>query len=248
MQTNCLREIDVVILAGGFGRRLKHELNGKPKLLAPICGKPYVEFVLKWLSFFGVRRIILSLGHLGQEIENYVSSILIEDLEIICAVEPEPLGTAGGLAFASPHIKSDAALVMNGDSFVDADLCSLVDIHKSCTVKATILCTRVANAERYGSVQINESGEIVAFREKADTGSPGLINAGIYVFSRSMIRQIQGIKSGSLEGDVFEKLPLGSLNSLSGNFIFLDIGTPEDYLRATEIFQPFLSRWNRAAL
>ena len=248
MQTNCLGDIDVVILAGGFGKRLKRELNGKPKLLAPICGKPYFEFVLKWLSFFGVRRIILSLGYLAQEIENYVSSIFIEGLEIICAIEPEPLGTAGGLAFASSHIKSDVALVMNGDSFVDADLCSLLDIHKACAFQATIVCTRVANSDRYGSVQINETGEVVSFQEKAETGSSGLINAGIYVFSRSMIRQIQRIKCGSLEDDVFENLPLGSLNSYSGSFEFLDIGTPEDYARATEMFQPFLRRWSRAAL
>ena len=248
MQTRCLEDIDVVILAGGLGKRLIRELNGTPKLLAPICGEPYLEFVLKWLLYFGVRRVILSLGHLAHEIETYVNSKFFTELEIICAIEPEPLGTAGGLSFASSHLKSDTALVMNGDSFVDANLCKLIDWHKKSAVKATILCTRVSDSERYGSVQINETGKIISFNEKTVTRSSGYINAGIYVFSQSMINYLKGFKRGSLEYDVFQNLPIGSLNSFSGKFEFLDIGTPEDYFRAGEIFKPFLNRWNKVAL
>ena len=131
MRTQCLKDIDVVILAGGFATRLAEMLDGKPKLLAPIGGKPYLDLVLRWLVSFGARRIILALGHLAQEIEDYSNATFKGRLEIICATEPRPLGTAGALAFASVHIKSSLALVMNGDSFVDADLCKLIHHHNS---------------------------------------------------------------------------------------------------------------------
>ena len=231
MRTHCLKDTDVVILAGGFGTRVAEKLDGKPKLLAPIGGKPYLEFVLKWLVSFGARRIILALGHLAQEIEDYSNANFKGRLEVICAIEPRPLGTAGALAFASVHIKSPLALVMNGDSFVDADLCKLIHRHNSFAGEATILCTRVANAERYGSIKITEDGYVELFREKAEIKSSGL-----------------KIQHGSLEKDVFQKLPVGALNAFSGNFKFLDIGTPEDYERAEEFFQPFIWRWRRVKL
>ena len=248
MRTHCLKDIDVVILAGGFGTRLAEMLDGKPKLLAPIGGKPYLDFLLKWLVSFGARRIILALGHLAQEIEDYSNATFKGRLEIICAREPRPLGTAGALAFASVHIKSSLALVMNGDSFVDADLCKLIHRHNSFAGEATILCTRVANAGRYGSIKITKDGYVESFREKAEIKSSGMINAGIYVVSGNTVERVRKIQHGSLEKDVFQILPVGALNTFSGNFNFLDIGTPEDYERAQEFFQPFMRRWRRVKL
>ena len=248
MRTHCLKDIDVVILAGGFGTRVAEVLDGKPKLLAPIGGKPYLDFLLKWLVSFGARRIILALGHLAQEIEDYSNATSTGRLEIICAREPRPLGTAGALAFASVHIKSSLALVMNGDSFVDADLCKLIHRHNSFAGEATILCTRVANAGRYGSIKITKDGYVESFREKTEIKSSGMINAGIYVVSGHIVDRVRKIQRGSLEKDVFQKLPVGVLNTFSGNFNFLDIGTPEDYERAQVFFQPFMRRWRRVKL
>jgi len=248
MSPSCLEDIDVVILAGGLGTRIAYKLDGMPKLLAPITGKPYLEILLKWLASFGVRRIILSLGHLAGEVKTYLSTKDFKGIQIICAVEPSPLGTAGGLAFASTYIESDTALVMNGDSFVDADLCALVEKHQTCAVEATILCTRVANAGRYNSVEIDEMGRVVSFRKKIDDCTPGRINAGVYVMSKTMIQQIQKVKKGSLETEIFQQMPLGSLNAFSGIFNFIDIGTPEAYARAPEVFEPYIKRWNSVTL
>ena len=248
MRTHCLKDIDVVILAGGFGTRLAEMLGEKPKLLAPIGGKPYLDFVLKWLVSFGARRIILALGHLAQEIEDYLNATSKGRFEIICATEPRPLGTAGALAFASVHIKSSLALVMNGDSFVDADLCKLLHRHNSFSGEATILCTRVANPGQYGSIKITKDGYVESFREKAEIKSSGIINAGIYVVSGHMVERVRKIQRGSLEKDVFTKLPVGALNTFSGKFNFLDIGTPEDYERAQIFFRPFMRRWRRVKL
>ena len=248
MRTHCLRDIDVVVLAGGFGTRLAEILDGKPKLLAPIGGKPYLDLVLRWLVSFGARRIILALGHLAQEIEDYSNATAKGRLEIICAREPRPLGTAGALAFASVHIKSSLALVMNGDSFVDADLCKLIHRHNSFAGEATILCTEIANAGRYGSIKITEDGYVELFREKAEIRSSGIINAGVYVVGGHMVERVRKIEHGSLEKDVFQKLPVGALNTFSGNFKFLDIGTPEDYERAQNFFQPFFRRFGGVKL
>ena len=248
MRTHCLKDIDVVILAGGFGTRLAEVLDGKPKLLAPISGKPYLDLVLMWLASFGARRVILALGYLAKEIEDYSNVNYKGKLEIICAKEPRPLGTAGALAFASDHIKSSLVLVMNGDSFVDADLCKLIHRHNSFAGEATILCTRVANARRYGSIKITKDGYVESFREKVEIKSSGIINAGIYVVSGHMVERVRKIQHGSLEKDVFPKLPVGALNTFSGNFNFLDIGTPEDYERAQVFFQPFMRRWKRVKL
>ena len=88
MLNSCLKKINVVILGGGLGTRLVGELNGKPKLLAPIAGTPYLDLALNWLISFGAQRVILALGHLGREVEQYVSSKLISGTEIICAIEP----------------------------------------------------------------------------------------------------------------------------------------------------------------
>jgi len=248
MQTHCLQNIDVIILAGGLGSRLAPVLDGKPKLLAPVCGKPYLEFILKWLSSFGACRIILALGHLAKDIEEYVKTNFKDGIEIICSVESEPLGTAGGLAQASDYIQSTLALVMNGDSFVDADLCKLIDLHKSSASDATMICTRIANSKHYGSVEIAEDGKVLSFEEKSTINSSGLINAGIYVVSHQLLQRVKGLHIGSLEKDVFQQLPVGALNTYSGKFDFLDIGTPEDFKRAEAFFQPFVLRWEDGKL
>ena len=246
MQTQCLQDVDVIILAGGLGSRLGSVLNGKPKLLAPVCGEPYIEFIFKWLISFGVRRIIFALGYLASDIEEYLKSNPKNGIEIVCSVEPEPLGTAGGLAKASDYIQSALALVMNGDSFVDADLCKLIDMQNIGSSDATILCTRIVDSRHYGSVKITDDGTITSFEEKTSVNSSNLINAGIYAVSEKLIQRVKVLHSGSLERDVFQKIPLGGLNAISGKFDFLDIGTPEDYNRADAFFRPFIDRWKVA--
>ncbi len=248
MAQTCLKDTDVVILAGGLGTRLARELKGKPKLMAPIDGKPYLDFAVRWLRYFGANRIVLALGHLAAEIETYVDAHSYNGVEIICVVEQEPLGTAGGLAHACKSVKSDQILVMNGDSFVDADLCAFMESHRVSQVAGTLLCTLVQDRDRYGAVDIDDRGRIVGFQEKTANGTPGRINAGIYAMSSPLIKQVEELGRGSLEQDVFQKLPSGSLNAFSGTFDFLDIGSPEDYAKASAVFAPYLNRWSEIGL
>ena len=237
----------MVILAGGLGSRLAGKLHGRPKLLAPIADKSYLDFALIWLSSFGAHRIILALGHLAAEVETYVKDRFYNGLEIICTVEPEPLGTAGGLAHACDVIESKQILVLNGDSFVDADLCELMARHYASGLVATLLCTVVQDISRYGTIEIDDRGRVIDFREKTGIRAPGTISAGIYAMSGSLIDQVKELGRGSLEHDVFQKMPPGSLNTFCGAFEFLDIGTPEDYDKAEDVFAPYLNRWSGVA-
>ena len=248
MSRICLKETDVVILAGGLGTRLAGELHGKPKLLAPIGGKPYLDFALRWLSSFGAHRIVLALGYLAAEVEAYVEDCFFNCLEVVCIVEPEPLGTAGGLAYACGAVQSEQILVVNGDSFVNADLCALMDNHWASKVDGTLLCTLVPDRSRFGAVDIDNRGRVVGFREKTGTRGPGRINAGIYAMSGPLIDQVKELGEGSLERDVFQQMPPGSLNAFSGTFEFLDIGSPEDYAKASAVFAPYLSKWSGITL
>ena len=150
---------------------LPESFTANQKLLAPIDGKPYLDFALRWLSFFGAHRIVLALGHLAVEVETYIEDRFFDDLEIVCTVEPEPLGTAGGLAHACDAVQSEQILVMNGDSFVDADLCALMDNHCASRVDGTLLCTLVPGRSRFGAVDIDNRGRIVGFREKMGAGA-----------------------------------------------------------------------------
>ena len=119
--------IDTVILAGGLGTRLKSVLNDKPKCLAPINGKPFIDILLDYCIKQGFKRFILCVGYLKEQIIEYLNNR--SDCEIIFSEEDEPLGTAGAIKNSEPFIKSDPILIMNGDSFINVqDIVMLINI------------------------------------------------------------------------------------------------------------------------
>jgi mannose-1-phosphate guanylyltransferase len=234
MTCDCLKNIDVVVLAGGLGTRLSPVLKDKPKILAPIGKSPYIVFLLSWLKSFGARRVIFGLGHLAGAVAEYLDANVTDDFEISVAIEEKPLGTAGAIANLRSEIRTNPVVVMNGDSFVKADLCNFVDFHQREKAVISILCTKVPDAGRYGAVKIEGGNRIVEFQEKnADLGE-GMINAGIYLFDSNLLVEIS--KYGpSLEKDFFPNQPIGRLIAMSGEYAFLDIGTPEDLARAPDM-------------
>lgn len=236
MANDCLKDIDVVVLAGGLGTRLAPVLTDLPKLLAPVDGAPYLEFLLGWLRLFGANRVILSLGHLAGKVIDYLDEHPVTDMQIIPIAEASPLGTAGGVANILGRIASAPVLVMNGDSFIDADLCAFVASHHNSGAVGSLLCTEVSDTSRYGAVEQDERGFVTRFQEKdrARTGA-GTINAGIYLLDTPVLGRIKNLGVGSIERDVFEQMAPGSLYAYSGSFQFLDIGTPEDLKRAPSV-------------
>ena len=231
----CLARLDVLLLAGGLGTRMRETLGGAPKLLAPVAGRPFLAYLLDWLERFGARRVVLSLGHGAEAIKAELARMPRRALALESTVEQQPLGTAGAIRFARGLLRSDPVLVLNGDSLVDADLAALLARHEAAGALATLLCAEVADARRFGRVVIDADGRIERFIEKdAQYRGGGTVSAGVYLISGRLLDEIAQGTAASLERDVFERLPRGSLAALAGRYRFVDIGTPGSFARAGE--------------
>lgn len=221
-----LAGLDVAVLAGGLGTRIRPVLGTVPKVLAPIGDRPFLDILLDWLENAGARRIVLCLGHLADKVESWLDTCPPRIAQVVVAVEPIPLGTAGALARHRPLLTSDPVLVINGDTLVDADLEQFVTLHRTHAPQASMLCAQVDDARSYGSVTTDPDGMVKAFTEKADTiPGPGLVNAGLYLLSSALLDHIARTTPTSLERDV---LPgLSRLLAVPQPVTFTDIGTPE---------------------
>ena len=226
-------DLDVLVLAGGQGTRLRSVLGEKAKVLADVAGKPYLFHLLSQLGAQGIRRVILALGCFHQEVLDYLDGQSFEGLQVVPVVEEEPLGTAGAMHNALPVLESDPVFVLNGDTFADVRLDSLLAFHKEQGANVTLAVAHKDNIERYGSVEIDESGRISRFIEKGENES-GHVSAGIYVISRQVIQRIPSDRAVSWERDTLPGLVGQGLFAWCGPFRFLDIGTPDSYQRATE--------------
>ena len=237
----CLNDTDVVILAGGLGTRIRETLGDTPKLLASIGGVPFLDILLGRLRHFGARRVILGLGHGAGKVTAHLESNPPEGMDIVTAVESEPLGTAGALRFVISEINSEPALVMNGDSFTGADLCDFADAHEKSKADASILCAEVPDTAAFGRVTLSPEGRVLEFLEKDEAQQgPGVINAGVYLFNRTMLDAIKDMEGPSLERDVFQAFEPGTLGAVTSDAPFIDIGTPEDLARAAGVLKPFM--------
>ena len=222
-----LSDCDVYVIAGGLGTRIQPVLGDIPKLLAPVGGRPYLAFLLSWLRGFGIRRVVLGLGHRAEPILGYLQDHPMKDLEVETVVEPSPLGTAGALRLARTRLQSDPVMVINGDGIMDCDLNRFFEFHRVIRARGTILCAAMEEASRYGRIE-TENNMIVSFIEKdANFSGKALVNAGVYLLSALLLDEIASGEARSLEYDVFARLPPGTLAAFLAGGHFIDIGTPE---------------------
>lgn len=236
-----LRDTDVAILAGGLGTRIRGVLGDTPKTLAAVGEHPFLAILLERLRRFDARRIILCLGVGAAAIERYLTHAPMPGLEIETVAEPAPLGTAGAIRFSADRLRSDPVLIMNGDSFIDADLGALVAHHRQSGAPGTVLGCRMPDVGRYGSLQI-EDARIVRFSEKAANAGAGVINAGVYVFSQALLRHLMSTAGPSLERDFLATLPSRTLGAYVTTGAFIDIGTPESLADAARVLAPYRPR------
>ena len=229
-----IESIDVAILAGGLGTRLRDVLPAAPKVLAPVNGRPFLAHLLDRLAAQGARRVVLCLGYRAQDVTDYLAANSFAPLATHSVVEPEPLGTGGAVAFARPWLASDPVMVLNGDTFVEADLNQFLRSHRASGAEASILCAHVPDAGRYGKIEIDSHDRLVRFEEKGAAG-PAWINAGFYLFGSRAMDRIGALHKGSLERDVLEKMPPGSIHAFRADGRFLDIGTPATLALAPEV-------------
>ena len=229
--------IPAILLVGGKGTRLQAVLSSKPKPLALIGNIPFLELLVMQLRSQGVSRMIMSTGHLADQIEETFGDGRRWDAEIRYSKESQPLGTAGAVKFAERHLEqSSDFLVFNGDSFTELDILQFIRFHRQHGGLVSMVVRRVPDAARYGTVQLDGLNRITGFSEKTGNTSPGIINAGVYMFKRPVLECIlQG--PSSLERDLFPKLLTHGMYALEQDGLFIDIGTPEDYARAQELCQ-----------
>ena len=236
-------DITAVILAGGFGTRLKGLLGDLPKPMAPVNGRPFVEWIVRWLKVQHVHDVIISTGYRAEEVEKHFAITTIPTMKVRCVAEPKPMGTGGGLAYsaAASESKPPAWLVLNGDSLVFVGLENLTT--NLGNADGVILTRSVQDTSRYGSVCTDGTGRITAFEEKK-TGS-GYINAGIYLLRNEVLRDFPDHCPLSLEREVFPSL-LSRNAGLRAHQVeapFLDIGTPETLLQAEAFIEENQARF-----
>ena len=218
-----------IILAGGLGTRLRSAVPDRPKCLAPIAGRPFLEWQLRSLAQRGVDRFVLALGYGADQVTRVLTEPWTRDFYIQTVIERESLGTGGAAQFAMRMTRLDEALIVNGDTFLGGSLQEmLVPLDVLDGEQMRMATVKVPDRSRFGGVSVNNEHCVTAFHEKGRCGV-GLINAGLY---RIHSRVFDGMlsRSFSLETETMPRLAAkGALQAREMTGPFIDIGVPDDY-------------------
>lgn len=227
--------IDVVILCGGKGERLRPLMSDRPKPLAEIDGRPFLDILIDYVASFGFRRFILCIGYMGDMLRQHYQNYKKGDvsLTILFSEEKKPMGTAGAIKNAQPFIKSNPLLVMNGDSFCQLNLNEFISFHIKKKALFSIVVSNIHNTRNCGKVVLDKSGRVIGFSEKIKSKSASnFANVGIYLLDKVIFSEIPEDKKCLLEYEIFPKI----VNKRFYGFItqegFIDIGTPERFKQA----------------
>ena len=230
---------EAIILAGGKGTRLNTVVSDVPKVMAPVNGRPFLEFLLDYLSDYVIEHVVIAVSHLKDEIITHFGS-QYKDIRIDYSIEDEPLGTGGAVKKAFDLIEGPRAFVLNGDTMFRLDMVRHFDFHSIRKTNFSITLREVEDVSRYGAVELDDDKKIIAFHEKGDKRGKGLINGGAYLIHRRFFEKNTFPDTFSLEKDCLEKLvPTGQFYGLVCRQYFIDIGIPEDYEKAQDDFQAF---------
>lgn len=200
-----------LVLAGGLGTRLRPIYRRGPKCLAPVGGRYFLEYILFWLRAAEIKDLVLCVGYKAAQIQNWLGDGSQQGFRVRYSVEEDLLGTAGALRLAARMVSTQTCVVLNGDSFLELDLREMWKFHRSKRSMATLALAGVQDSNRYGSVEIDLNGRIVAFHGKSDaraTHPPDrrgshLINGGVYLLQREILDSIPPGVAVSLEKEIF---------------------------------------------
>jgi NDP-sugar pyrophosphorylase family protein len=231
-----IHSVTPVVLAGGRGTRLHAIISDRPKVMAVVRGRPFITYIMDQLIDAGFNQVVLCVGYLA---ETMIETLGYEyrNLSIKYSKEPHAQGTGGAVKYAMPLIEMSQILVMNGDSFIDADLCDFLVWHFDKKFDISMVLSEVSDVSRYGAVKINDNQIITDFVEKSTENKPGWVNAGIYLLLRELIDEaIEPNALYSLEKElmplILNKIPIGGYCCKSK---LIDIGTPESYKVANQV-------------
>lgn len=217
-----------IILTGGKGLRLRKVLRDLPKPMAPVAGRPFLEYLILQLAKWEIREIVLSVGYKRDIIKSHFGNGERLGVRILYSEEDRPLGTGGAVRKAFSSVNDEQFIVMNGDSFLDLNFKDFISFHNNQHAQATIALVNVPDVSRFGRVEINNRYEVVNFMEKNDGGN-GFINGGIYIFNYGIIDSIPEGRV-SLEDEIFPSIIKNGLKGMVINSFFVDIGMPNEYL------------------
>ena len=226
-----------IVLAGGFGTRLRGLHPDCPKPLIPVSGRPFIDWVLRWFGKQGVSEFIVSLGHLAEVAQQHFAQKPLNGITVKTVVETEPLGTGGAIRCAWNACADRSVLVLNGDSLLLADFAPVWNLWRATTAEAVVVGVYQQDASRFGTLQFDPEKRLLAFNEKQP--GAGVINAGIYLFRPTLLADYPSATPLSVERDVFPQwLQQGRdirVAVLEGPF--LDIGLPESLASAEEFLR-----------
>ena len=221
----------ILVLAGGFGSRLKSLVSDVPKPLAPVCGKPFLIHLIENLYFLGAREFVFLLHYEADAIKEILVDVTnnnnLDGIKITSLVEDLPLGTGGSIMNAINVLNiNESFMVINADTWLGSGFKQL-----SLSSPNSIAAVSVKDCSRYGALVVTD-GNIEQFLEKKSSNGIGLINAGLYHLSPDIFNQVLNDRIFSLEADIFSSIVnMGMLSAIEINTDFIDIGVPEDYLR-----------------
>lgn len=224
-----------IILAGGFGSRLREVVSNLPKPLAPVNGVPFLEILLNQLNSNGFRHVILSVGHLKEKIIEYFGENY-KGIKITYVPEDTPLGTGGAIKKSLLYTKQNQpCFILNGDSYLELNFENFMRFHQEISPLLSIATCFMKDASRYGVVEIDENSKTTSFIEKQN-GLSGYINAGIYIAKPKELLKI--LPDGKFSFENFMQKNTSKLNifAYKSEGLFIDIGIPEDYHRAQALF------------
>lgn len=229
------REVDAVILVGGKGTRLRPLTNSTPKPMLPTANVPFLRHLLARIKAAGLEHVVLGTSFKAEVFEEYFGNGEDLGLDIEYVVEETALGTGGGIRNVLDHLRYDTAMIFNGDVLGGADLGQILDTHAEKDAELTMHLVRVADPSAFGCVPTDANGRVTAFLEKTEDPPTDQINAGCYVFQRSLIETIPAGRVVSVEREVFPRL-LEEGRRVFGHVdhsYWRDMGTPRDFIRGS---------------
>jgi D-glycero-alpha-D-manno-heptose 1-phosphate guanylyltransferase len=225
---------EAIVLVGGLGTRLRGVVSDVPKPLAPVAGRPFLAWVLDHLADNRIRRVVLAAGYMAEKIQQCAGNEW-QGMAVDYSIEEKALGTGGAIAQARDRLRGDSAHILNGDTFLRYRLASLEDATRTAGARIGVALASVDDVSRYGAVE-QRDGMISRFLEKGRSGQ-GLINAGSYFLGDQALRELPTARAFSFESDVLTPMTAaGQVVGYTATEGFIDIGVPEDYLRAQTLF------------
>lgn len=229
--------MQALILVGGLGTRLRSLVNDRPKPMALVGEKPFLEYVIRNLKRNGIEDIVLATGYMGNFIENYFKDGRRFGVKISYSHEKEQLGTAGAIKNAEKFLK-DELFVLNGDTYFNVNFEDIYKFHLKNNSYFTMALREVKNASRYGAVECDSTNKIQNFIEKGVLSESNCINGGIYIIRKEILKLVDYSKKVSLEKDIIPKiLKQKQIYGYKCDDYFIDIGIPEDYMKFCDIVE-----------